>query len=167
MRGTMDRINVAIRFRPLNEREKASNPYEAWSINSSSVVPVDRRGTVIQPALTYSFDKMYGPEDSNDKVYDEVVSGIIDSTLDGVNGTIFAYGQTSSGKTFTMQGCPQSPGIIPQAVSQIFQKIKNTPGREFLLRISYLEIYNEIIKDLLNKENVNLKIHETPNVGHV
>lgn len=76
-------------------------------------------------------------------------------------GTIFTYGQTSSGKTFTMQGSYDDPGIIPLAVTDIFNHIQRSADREFLLRVSYLEIYNEIIRDLLKPGNANLKIHET------
>lgn len=83
------------------------------------------------------------------------------STLAGVNGTIFAYGQTSSGKTHTMQGDSTHPGVIPLAIKDVFDNIGTTPDREFLLRMSYLEIYNEMIRDLLTPEHDNLKIHET------
>jgi centromeric protein E len=82
------------------------------------------------------------------------------SALDGINGTIFAYGQTSSGKTFTMKGSSTNPGIIPRALEDVFSIIANTPDREFLLRLSYLEIYNEVVRDLLAPNKTNLKIHE-------
>ncbi|ORY05417.1 kinesin-domain-containing protein [Basidiobolus meristosporus CBS 931.73] len=85
--------------------------------------------------------------------------------MNGVNGTIFAYGQTSSGKTFTMHGTKEEPGIIPMAIEDIFRYILETPDREFLLRVSYLEIYNEVIKDLLNPENENLNIRQDPTRG--
>jgi centromeric protein E len=69
--------------------------------------------------------------------------------MEGYHGTVFAYGMTGTGKTFSMQGIALQPGIIPQAVTDIFSYIRETPHREFLLRASYLEIYNEEIKDLL------------------
>ncbi|KXS18834.1 kinesin-domain-containing protein [Gonapodya prolifera JEL478] len=83
-------------------------------------------------------------------------------------GTIFAYGQTSSGKTYTMQGSHTQPGIIPLAIRDVFQHIVDVSHQLakpnlFLLRVSYLEIYNEQIKDLFNPKNDNLKIHENPN----
>ena len=70
--------------------------------------------------------------------------------MEGYHGTVFAYGMTGTGKTFSMQGIASQPGIIPQAVTDIFSYIRETPHREFLLRASYLEIYNEEIRDLLN-----------------
>ncbi|KAI9142686.1 P-loop containing nucleoside triphosphate hydrolase protein [Paraphysoderma sedebokerense] len=75
-------------------------------------------------------------------------------------GTIFAYGQTSSGKTFTMNGSNREPGVIPLAISDIFNSISQDETHEYLLRISYCEIYNEVIRDLVNPDNFNLKIHE-------
>ena len=69
--------------------------------------------------------------------------------MEGFNSVIFAYGQTASGKTFTLSGDENEPGIIPRAMRDVFGFIKRTPGREYLLRCSYLEIYNETIHDLL------------------
>jgi hypothetical protein len=82
------------------------------------------------------------------------------SSLDGINGTIFAYGQTSSGKTFTMKGTRDFPGVIPLSIQDIFRQVESTPNREFLLRVSYIEIYNENIRDLLAGDNKTLKIRE-------
>ena len=69
--------------------------------------------------------------------------------MEGYHGTVFAYGMTGTGKTFSMQGTRDSPGVIPLAITDIFSYIRETPSREFLLRVSYLEIYNEKIHDLL------------------
>jgi centromeric protein E len=69
--------------------------------------------------------------------------------MDGFNAVIFAYGQTASGKTFTLSGNDDEPGIIPRAMKDVFAFIRRTPTREYLLRCSYLEIYNEAIHDLL------------------
>lgn len=70
--------------------------------------------------------------------------------MEGYHGTVFAYGMTGTGKTFSMQGTATSPGVIPLAITDIFSYIRETPLREFLLRVSYLEIYNEKINDLLS-----------------
>ncbi|KAI9477418.1 kinesin motor domain-containing protein, partial [Coemansia mojavensis] len=80
--------------------------------------------------------------------------------MGGFNGTIFAYGQTSSGKTHTMHGSGQEPGIIKLAVQEIFDTVKNDTKREYLIRVSFLEIYNEVLRDLLEPTKCNLKIHE-------
>src|SRR5690242_17150636 len=70
--------------------------------------------------------------------------------MEGYHGTVFAYGMTGTGKTFSMQGTATNPGVIPLAITDIFSYIRETPHREFLLRVSYLEIYNEKIHDLLS-----------------
>lgn len=72
--------------------------------------------------------------------------------------------EISLGKTFTMSGTGSCPGIMQQAVEEIFRRIRQTPTREFLLRVSYLEIYNEIIRDLMNAQATNLKIKTNTNV---
>lgn len=75
--------------------------------------------------------------------------------MEGYHGTVFAYGMTGTGKTFSMQGTASSPGVIPLAITDIFSYIRETPSREFLLRVSYLEIYNEKIHDLLSMATGN------------
>ena len=75
--------------------------------------------------------------------------------MEGYHGTVFAYGMTGTGKTFSMQGTASSPGVIPLAITDIFSYIRETPSREFLLRVSYLEIYNEKIHDLLSMPTGN------------
>ena len=81
-------------------------------------------------------------------------------------GTIFVYGQTSSGKTHTMQGSANEPGIVPQGISMVFEQIKQRSTRQdFLVRCSYIEIYNENITDLLKPGNGHLKLHTDPKKG--
>ena len=83
-------------------------------------------------------------------MYDASAKRLIRRVMEGYHGTVFAYGMTGTGKTFSMQGTATSPGVIPLAITDIFSYIRETPHREFLLRVSYLEIYNERINDLLS-----------------
>ena len=92
---------------------------------------------------------MFAPYDQNHKVYDASAKRLVRRVMEGYHGTVFAYGMTGTGKTFSMQGTATSPGVIPLAITDIFSFIRETPHREFLLRVSYLEIYNERIHDLL------------------
>ena len=92
---------------------------------------------------------MFAPYDQNHKVYDASAKRLVRRVMEGYHGTVFAYGMTGTGKTFSMQGTATSPGVIPLAITDIFSFIRETPHREFLLRVSYLEIYNEKIHDLL------------------
>ncbi|KAG4969415.1 hypothetical protein JHK84_035508 [Glycine max] len=105
-------------------------------------------------------DKVFGPATTTRHVYDVAAQHVVSGAMEGINGTVFAYGVTSSGKTHTMHGEQKSPGIIPLAVKDVFSIIQETPGREFLLRVSYLEIYNEVINDLLDPTGQNLRIRE-------
>jgi len=108
---------------------------------------------------------------SNQKdVYEITVKPIVDLVLDGYNGTILAYGQTSSGKTHTMLGEDldnlEERGVIPRMVKGFFDKNADQPEDiEFSIKVSFLEIYNEKIKDLLDPKKNNLKIHETKQGG--
>ncbi|XP_073221723.1 kinesin-like protein KIN-7K, chloroplastic isoform X2 [Cicer arietinum] len=105
-------------------------------------------------------DRVFGPTTTTRHVYDIAAQHVVSGAMEGINGTVFAYGVTSSGKTHTMHGDQRSPGIIPLAVKDTFSIIQETPNREFLLRVSYLEIYNEVVNDLLNPAGQNLRIRE-------
>ncbi|KAH8929264.1 kinesin-domain-containing protein, partial [Atractiella rhizophila] len=99
-------------------------------------------------------------------LYESRISAVVKAAMEGFNGTVFAYGQTASGKTHTMMGTEDQPGIIPLAVTEIFDLISSSPSREFLIRVSFLEIYKENLRDLLQMspssqvELPQLKIHE-------
>ncbi|PQE06572.1 kinesin motor domain-containing protein [Rutstroemia sp. NJR-2017a BVV2] len=95
-------------------------------------------------------DNVFSQHDNNAKVYDASAKRLVRRVMEGYHGTVFAYGMTGTGKTFSMQGTATNPGVIPLAITDIFSYIRETPSREFLLRVSYLEIYNEKIHDLLS-----------------
>ena len=105
-------------------------------------------------STSYQLDNVFDPSCRTKDVYDRTTRGIIESVLNGFNGTVFAYGQTSSGKTHTMQGSAEEPGIIPFAVHDVFDSIDRSEGREFLVRVSYLEIYNEQMVDLFSADTI-------------
>ena len=98
--------------------------------------------TVRGSGKTYSYDRVFGRDADQGMVYQDVAGHVLDEVLQGYNCTVFAYGQTGSGKTYTMTGTPDEPGVIPCAVADVFAMIREDPTREFLLRVSYLEIYN-------------------------
>jgi kinesin family protein 3/17 len=120
----------------------------------------------------FTFDHVYGQDCNQRKIYDITARGVVESSLQGYNATIFAYGQTGTGKTYTMEGfnsagSVEERGIIPRAIEQIFQHIQsNVSARmRFLVRASYLQIYNEAISDLLKPERNNLAIREDKKRG--
>ncbi|KAE8906277.1 hypothetical protein PF003_g10061 [Phytophthora fragariae] len=116
----------------------------------------------------FSFDHVYDQQCTQSTVYENTAKAVVESSLEGYNATIFAYGQTGTGKTYTMEGfnsgsgSVEERGIIPRAIEQIFCHIQaNVSARcRFLVRASYLQIYNESISDLLKPERTNLTIRE-------
>ncbi|PON97049.1 Kinesin-like protein [Trema orientale] len=112
-------------------------------------------------SISYTFDKVFGPSCTTQKVYEEGAKDVALSALTGMNATIFAYGQTSSGKTYTMRG------ITENAVKDIYEHIKNSPERDFTLKLSALEIYNETVVDLLNRESGSLRLLDDPERGTI
>lgn len=99
----------------------------------------------------------------NQDIFDSTIQPTITASMNGVNGTIFAYGQTSSGKTHTMTGSKMDTGIISLTINYMFNFIKNDPTRIYVIKVSYLEIYNEKIIDLLSKAGKDLKLKEDKN----
>ncbi|KAL1190254.1 Kinesin-like protein KIN-7D [Cardamine amara subsp. amara] len=150
-----DSISVTVRFRPLSDREYQRGDEVAWYPDADTMVRHE-----YNPLTAYAFDKVFGPQATTIDVYDVAARPVVKAAMEGVNGTVFAYGVTSSGKTHTMHGDQESPGIIPLAIKDVFSIIQDTPGREFLLRVSYLEIYNEVINDLLDPTGQNLRVRE-------
>ncbi|RHY27863.1 hypothetical protein DYB32_007644 [Aphanomyces invadans] len=164
-------IDVCIRVRPLNEREiKAKDANVLRCVASLNAISItDRNGTPL-PGQTsaFQYDHIFDEGVPTSTIYGEVAKRIVHSTLKGINGTIFAYGQTSSGKTHTMHGDVHTElGILPLAVEHIFGYIEQSTDRDFLIRVSYVEIYNEVIRDLLcdDKSLSSLKIREDPKKG--
>ncbi|KAJ2126432.1 hypothetical protein IW147_000180 [Coemansia sp. RSA 720] len=157
-----DHINVAIRVRPLNQREQRSSATASapWHFQRDTITQRAHADGRPVNGNSFTFDKVFDPKDTTRQVYDDIVKNIITSSMGGFNGTIFAYGQTSSGKTHTMHGSGNELGIIKLAVKEIFDTVQNDLTREYLIRVSFLEIYNEVLRDLLEPTKTNLKIHE-------
>lgn len=108
----------------------------------------------------FTYDRIFDENSTTQEVYAGVARDLVHSVVRGMNSTIFAYGQTSSGKTFTMQGggTEDSPGIVQMATRDLFNLMDATPDRVFLMRVSYLEIYQEDIKDLLRPDVAKLQV---------
>ncbi|CAM9956912.1 unnamed protein product, partial [Choristocarpus tenellus] len=111
-------------------------------------------------------------DETQEQVYDTTAMEVVESSLQGYNATVFAYGQTGTGKTYTMEGFKRGAsvedrGIIPRAIEQVFGHIQRhaSPRMRFLVRASYLQIYNEQISDLLKPERNNLTIREDKRRG--
>ncbi|XP_062925160.1 centromere-associated protein E-like isoform X2 [Mobula hypostoma] len=142
-------VQVCVRLRPPNAREKSlqggsgTHPEVHWKTDNQTI-------SQINGGKSFSFDRVFHENETTQTIYTEVAHSIVYSITEGYNGTIFAYGQTSSGKTYTMMGNANTPGLIPLAICNLFKVINDMQNREFLLRVSYLEIYNESVSDLLS-----------------
>ena len=145
-------IQVVVRCRPFNKKEKDENRTNIVEIDLElrqvAILNADNREE--QPK-SFTFDGAYDEHTQQRNFYEESCFGLVENVLEGFNGTIFAYGQTGCGKSWTMQGPPSPPelrGVIPNSFAHIFESVKASKDVEFLIRCSYLEIYNEEIKDL-------------------
>ncbi|CAB3233053.1 unnamed protein product [Arctia plantaginis] len=163
-------IQVFIRLRPLNQRERDIKSLGVIDVVNNREVVV-RQSQQTSHTKKFTFDRAFAPNASQLQVYQEVVSPLIEEVLNGYNCTVFAYGQTGTGKTHTMVGehtgtdthWQNDPlaGIIPRALSQLFDELRLT-NTEYTVRVSYLELYNEELFDLLaaSEDNSKLRIYE-------
>ncbi|XP_054713374.1 kinesin-like protein KIF3A [Uloborus diversus] len=167
-----ENIKVVVRCRPMNDVEitaKYRNIVEVKSVEGS-VILFNPNASEFDPPKTFTFDNVFATDSTQLDVYNLAARPIIDNVLEGYNGTIFAYGQTGTGKTFTMEGnrdVPEQKGIIPNSFAHIFGHIAKAEGdKRFLVRATYLEIYNEEVRDLLGKDqSVRLEVKERPDIG--
>mmetsp|Transcript_26448 Transcript_26448/g.39265 ORF Transcript_26448/g.39265 Transcript_26448/m.39265 type:complete len:530 (+) Transcript_26448:153-1742(+) len=166
-------IQVVVRMRPFNTKEKNEGRQGIVDMDMElNQVAIKNPDNSDAPPKVFTFDSVYDGSTQQRAFYEESCFGLIESVLEGFNGTIFAYGQTGCGKTFTMQGPnnpPEMRGVIPNSFSHIFDHVKASKDVEYLVRCSYLEIYNEVIRDLLGDQKNPLKcdLKEDPQKGIV
>lgn len=176
------RISVVVRVRPPNQREIGSAQGNVIHVLDDRVLIFDPPNERVPKSkfvstsqsraknLHFGFDKVLSPENTQEDVFEVVKSTVFSEEgglLDGFNCTVFAYGATGSGKTFSMAGTPENPGLMSRAVQYIYTSLEKM-GRKAKLRLSYLEIYNEQIRDLLTEDSSKeLKIVEDPEKGIV
>ena len=139
-------------------------PY-ASQPNATSSTGVSTVAVPLSSALTFQCDRLYPSTSSTAELYDGCVRDIVDSAMSGMNGTVFCYGQTASGKTWTMKGDSAQPGLLALSLHHVFSAIERRMGDKWLLRVSYIEIYNERIRDLLEPSNDNLAVHVSKEKG--
>ncbi|KAF8753064.1 hypothetical protein HU200_011716 [Digitaria exilis] len=153
-----ERILVSVRLRPLNGREAGDS--SDWECISPTTIMF--RSTVPERAMfptAYTYDRVFGPSCSTRQVYEEGAKEVALSVVSGINSSIFAYGQTSSGKTYTMTG------ITEYSMLDIYDYIDKHPEREFILKFSAIEIYNEAVRDLLSHDPTPLRLLDDPEKG--
>lgn len=151
-----ENVKVAVRCRPMNDKENFDKRHAIISVDTDrgEILVRNPKSSEHEPPKPFTYDHSYGADSVQEQIYCDTAYPIVESVLGGYNGTIFAYGQTGTGKTHTMEGKAEPPelrGITPRAFEQIFYGIEQHPDSQFLIRGSFLEIYNEEIFDLLGK----------------
>lgn len=161
------------------DKERERGETSVWGVDEANNVGVILKGNF---SPKYHYDTVFQQDNDNQFVYETVASDIVSTAMGGINGTIFAYGVTSSGKTHTMMGYDGEWGIVPKAIQHVFELIEQSPGNEYLLRLSMMEIYNEVslahfydlsytclflqvLNDLFDPSKTNLKVREQKGKG--
>uniref|UniRef100_F7D4R3 Kinesin-like protein KIF17 n=1 Tax=Callithrix jacchus TaxID=9483 RepID=F7D4R3_CALJA len=159
-------VKVVVRCRPMNQRERELRCRPVVTVDCArGQCCIQNPGAADEPPKQFTFDGAYHVDHVTEQIYNEIAYPLVEGVTEGYNGTIFAYGQTGSGKSFTMQGLPDPPsqrGIIPRAFEHVFESVQCAENTKFLVRASYLEIYNEDVRDLLGadtKQRLELKEH--------
>uniref|UniRef100_A0A182NL95 Kinesin-like protein n=1 Tax=Anopheles dirus TaxID=7168 RepID=A0A182NL95_9DIPT len=181
-----ENVKVVVRCRPMNKREQQSNCKSVIQIDNA-LVNLDNPNDSNAPQKSFQFDNAYGYAATTENIYSDICYSLVESVLEGYNATIFAYGQTGCGKSHTMQGTTynlsaadpnnaNNIGIIPRSFEHIFEAIALANEMRYLVLVSYLEIYNETIRDLLQPQSqptpgaapgtaASLQIKEVPGEG--
>ncbi|XP_013597801.1 PREDICTED: kinesin-like protein NACK1 isoform X1 [Brassica oleracea var. oleracea] len=163
--GREEKIFVSVRLRPLNVKERVKNEEADWECINDETVIYRSHLSLSERSMyptAYTFDRVFGPECCTKEVYDQGAKEVALSVVSGVHASVFAYGQTSSGKTYTMSG------ITDYALADIYDYIAKHKEREFVLKLSAMEIYNESIRDLLSTDiSSPLRLLDDPEKGTV
>ncbi|XP_043308859.1 kinesin-like protein KIF27 isoform X6 [Cervus canadensis] len=152
-------VKVAIRIRPLLYKEILHNHQACVR-----VIP-NTQQIIIGKDRIFTFDFVFGKNSTQDEVYNTCIKPLVLSLIEGYNATVFAYGQTGSGKTYTIGGghvasvVEGQKGIIPRAIQEIFQNISEKPSIDFNIKVSYIEVYKEDLRDLLELETSVKDLH--------
>jgi hypothetical protein len=175
-------IKVCVRIRPLEDKEGEAKPSCAFTqALKRNVVMTDKRSLIFDPTdvnkqfmkgvpthdnkrtkdLCYTFDRVFGEDSQQTNIYQEMVQDLVDGIFKGINCTVFSYGATGAGKSYTISGTPENPGVMPLAMLDLFQRLESQG--DFDVVVSYLEVYNETIRDLLADDAKQLDVRESDN----
>lgn len=163
--GKEESIFVSVRLRPLNEKEILKNDVPDWEcINDTTIIYKNANLSASERSMyptAYTFDRVFRSDCTTRHVYEEGAKEVALSVVGGINATLFAYGQTSSGKTFTMTG------ITEYTIGDIYDYMQKHREREFILKFCAMEIYNECVRDLLSTDTTPLRLLDDPERGTI
>ena len=172
-------VKVFCRIRPENEKEHSTGLGLCLEPTSANSLKITVDNLSINTGLKenyneksyqdFTYDKVFPSDTTQSTIFETVAKPLITAAFEGINGTLFCYGQTSSGKTYTMEGIPTDDilmGVIPRMMQLIFDKISSgSPDIEFSVKCQYYQIYNEKIQDLIDTRKTDLAIREDKNKG--
>ena len=150
-------------FRKKNSRD---GEYVAWDVSAEGDTAAQSEKTKLIKGRThtYTLDNVYGTQATTRQLYDNSIHSLVKSAMEGYHSSVLAYGQTSTGKTFTMSGTKDEPGLIPLCIKDCFRYVTEVQeSREYLIRVSYLEVYKEHIRDLLASKPEPVRLFDGPN----
>ena len=162
-------IKVVVRVRPMNQKEKDRGCRDVTLPDASNNQLAIEKPEDKDNIKSFGFDEVFDQNSQQSQIYDKTAFKLVESVLEGYNGTIFAYGQTGCGKTHSMVGrldSEEERGIIPRTFNHILGVVGEAKNKEFLIRCAFIEIYNEEVHDLLSKDiKAKLDVKETPEKG--
>jgi kinesin family protein 18/19 len=176
MKHGISNIMVAVRLRPMWKKETEAGEHSIVRVLDRNLVILRDPAEVMNEEKVlgkhrskekqYAFDFAFDDETSQQEVFENTTKFLCEGVLNGYNSTVFAYGQTGAGKTHTMLGNEQSPGIMFNTMKEVFKQLKaHASLRDYIIRVSFLEIYNENIKDLIMLSTDVLDLREDPIKG--
>jgi len=170
LKDKSESVKVVVRCRPLGSKEMEEQRECIVNVDMNQDSIAICNPSNIKEIKSFTFDHTYDYRATQELIFSQTALPILESIMEGYNGTIFAYGQTGTGKTYTMEGNDNETdkGIIPRSIDWIFDNIKNYPAQQFLVRVSFVEIYNEEVRDLLSKvKRQKLNVREKDKVFYV
>ena len=174
---------VAVRTRPLSKSEQEDSNFNTISVPEKDIIklsmpteyiPDDMSGIFLAgeqikilklKEITYEYDFVFGENSTQEEVYENTTASLIKQVVEGYSAMIMAYGATGSGKTYTMVGKGEKVGLMIRAIRDLFNFVNSQQDKVYNIKITYIEVYNEILKDLLSDKKTSIEIRTDPNKG--
>ena len=134
---------VSVRIRPLNKKELQYSSLKTLQIENDKIKIISSQK---QKEIEFEFDFIFSEEITQKEIYEYTTEKLINKVMEGFNATVFAFGATGSGKTYTMVGNNQESGIMIRSINDLFLKLNNEKNKDYSVHISYIEVYNEQLK---------------------
>ncbi len=172
-RFNKENMVVVVRVRPLNNKEIEFSNIETIKVTNHDTItlldPLEHKGqdesTKNRREQQYTFDHAFNKHSTQEEVYMNTSNKLLKGLLEGFNATILAYGASGAGKTYSMVGNGENPGVMVRSLSDLFGLIESEQEKNVKVNISYIEVYNETLRDLLVDGGSEVEMREDPNKG--